>query len=237
KEDPLKVLKNILERIISKNGILLIPSFAVGRAQSLIYAFHKIFDSYPNLKIPMYLNSPMASDVTELYEQYPDEHKLTKKQYYNLFQDIHIVNSLDESKALNQKTGPIIIISASGMLSGGRILHHLKAYSAGENNAILLVGFQAPGTRGHNLQQGNRILKIHGQEYKVNAEVFEIDNLSAHADQEELLKWLNSSSLEGIKKVFLVHGEKEASTEIEKIINETLLLKTSIPSPGDKFDL
>jgi len=141
--DPLAEFKKLVEEIQHKRSVLLIPSFAVGRAQSIILLLHQLFKKYPKLKVPVYLNSPMAKQVTELYEKYSSDHKLTKAESKEIFSSIKIISSIEESKALNENKKPMIIISASGMLTGGRIMHHLDTYGDNHDNIKLISGFKS----------------------------------------------------------------------------------------------
>ncbi|MEZ4873224.1 MAG: MBL fold metallo-hydrolase [Bdellovibrionales bacterium] len=138
-DDPIEVIGEILERLIPQKGVLMIPSFAVGRAQQLMYIMYEIFKKYPHLKVPVFLNSPMATNVTHLFKKHADEHKLSPYMCDEVFGAVHYVQSVEESKQLNESHGPMVIISASGMLTGGRIVHHLKAFAGSANNAILLA--------------------------------------------------------------------------------------------------
>ncbi len=191
RDDPMLKLATIINKTIVRKGVVLIPVFAVGRAQELLYYIHLLKNSgaIPE-HVPVYLNSPMAVDATAIYSKHRSEHKLSKEECAALNRTAHIVNSVEESRALNQMKGPMIILSASGMASGGRVVHHLKAFAPKSNNTILFAGFQAAGTRGAAMVDGAREIKIHGEYYPIKARVEIISNLSAHADYEEILTWL-----------------------------------------------
>jgi len=213
KVDPVEALGKVVEEVIEKKSVLLIPSFAVGRTQALLKCFWDLFEKNKNLKIPLFVNSPMATDVTELYQEFHSFHNLSKEHCKEVCQLPQFARTVDQSKLLNSKKGPIAIISASGMLAGGRVLHHMKTYAPHEDNIILLAGFQAAGTRGAHILQGHREVKIHGQIVLVRAKVEHFDFLSAHADQDDLAKWL-SHLRQPPKKIFLVHGEPSASDNL-----------------------
>lgn len=234
--DPLAEFKKLVEEIQHKRSVLLIPSFAVGRAQSIILLLHQLFKKYPKLKVPVYLNSPMAKQVTELYEKYSSDHKLTKAESKEIFSSIKIISSIEESKALNENKGPMIIISASGMLTGGRILHHLDTYGDNPDNILLLAGFQAEGTRGYDIAHGERRIKFHGTYHQLRLKVVQFDFLSAHGDQKDLLDWL-SSIPSPPRRVFITHGEALAADSFRKKIIEDLNFNAFVPRDGEIINL
>lgn len=228
-----------LEKLINlawqKRSVLLIPAFALGRSQNLIYEIIQLKrqQAIP-LDIPVYFNSPMGMEVCELYEKYPDYQKLEPGEFEEFASQVRFVKSADESRALNERKGPMVIIAASGMMTGGRVLHHLKAFAGDPRNMILLAGFQAQGTRGWTLASGQNKVKLHGHYVDVNAQIINSDSFSAHADQEELLRWLGAIP-EKPKRVFLVHGEPEASDELRKKIEEKFQMNVTIPQQNDTF--
>ncbi|MCL5669534.1 MAG: MBL fold metallo-hydrolase, partial [Gammaproteobacteria bacterium] len=188
--DPQIALAEIIHRTVARNGVMVIPSFAVGRAQTLLYYIHllKATQSIPD--IPVFLDSPMAADATRIFHEHRALHRLTDAQCDAMCRAAHIVNSPEESKALDQRRGPMIIISASGMATGGRVLHHLKTFAPDARNTILFAGFQAGGTRGAAMLNGAKNIKIFGEYVPLRAEVVALHNLSAHADYGEILDWL-----------------------------------------------
>lgn len=226
--DAVSEFKKLVDKIRERKSVLLVPSFAVGRAQTIILILHKLFELYPHLRVPIYLNSPMAKEVTELYTKFTDDHKLNHQQTREIFGSVKIISSIDESKQLNQGRGPMIIISASGMLTGGRILHHLEAYGEDPRNILLLPGFQAEGTRGYDIAHGERRIKFHGIYHQLNLEVEQFDFLSAHADQEGLLNWLKAMPRKP-KRVFITHGEAMASDTLRKRVEEDLHFSACTP--------
>lgn len=214
-----EILKNIINQIYSKGKVLLIPSFAVGRAQNLLYEISQLQINKLIPNIPTYLNTPMGAEVMELYHQFNSFHRLKNGELRDSISCCRFIKTADQSKDLNEKKGPMVIIAASGMLTGGRVLHHVKAFGRDPDNAILLAGFQAPGTRGWSLQSGAKEIKLHGSFHPINAQIILSDSFSAHADQQELLHWLKHLS-KVPKKIFLVHGEPTASDELRKKIEE-----------------
>lgn len=228
-DDPKIKLAAIINKTVKRKGVIVIPVFAVGRAQELLYYIHLLKTSGAiSEDIPVYLNSPMAVDATEIFNHYQGEHRLTAEQSRALFNTAHMVNSIEQSKALNEKKGPMIILSASGMASGGRVVHHLKAFATKSNNTILFVGFQAAGTRGAAMLDGVESIKIHGEYIPVRASVELISNLSAHADYMEILDWLGGFETPP-KKTFIVHGEPVAADSMRRHIEEKLNWHVEVP--------
>lgn len=234
--DGVELLADILERTNGRGGVLLIPSFAVGRAQTLLYCLHEIFERRPELRVPVYVNSPMATDATEIFERYVDYHRLSKERCAAVCDVARFTRGVDESIALAKKRGPLVIISASGMATGGRVLHHLKALAPDAANTILMPGFQAPGTRGAALAAGAESIKIHGEYVPVRAEVIPLDVFSAHADREALLRWLGACR-RAPRQVFVVHGEPVASDSLRRGIQEALGYRACTPEYAEAFDL
>lgn len=218
--DPIEQLGEIINKTINRKGSLVIPSFAVGRAQNLLYYIYKLKTSNVIPNIPVYLDSPMAVSATNLFCKYAKEHNLSKDETNKVCDMVKYVSTVEDSKALDETTHPIIIISASGMATGGRVLHHLKAFATDERNTILLSGFQAAGTRGDRFLKGEKQIKMLGKMVPIKAEVLNLENTSAHADQPEILAWLGKFT-KPPRKVFLTHGEKGSSKALkEKIIDE-----------------
>ncbi len=234
--DPKRELGQIVTETANRKGVVLIPAFAVGRSQTILHflAQLKLAGEIPD--IPIYLNSPMSTDVTNVFFQFANLHKLSPKECEGMREVVRFVKSADESKALNMRRGPMVIISASGMATGGRILHHLKEFAPGSANTIVLAGFQAAGTRGRSLQDGAKEIKIHGGFVPVNAEVRLIENLSAHADASEILEWLERSGARP-RRVFVTHGEPSASAALASAIQKRLGWESETPAQGNEFPL
>ena len=230
--DPIGAVAEILERTTQRGGVLLIPSFAVGRAQTLLYCLHEIFARDIGPRVPVYLNSPMAGSVTDLYERHVDYHRLSPEACGAVCDVATFTRTVDESKALAERRGPLVIISASGMATGGRVLHHLKGLAPDPANTILLPGFQAPGTRGAALASGASSIKIHGDYVPVRAEVVKLDVFSAHADQGDLLAWIGACE-KPPRGVFLVHGEPPAADAFRKRCEGSLGLDVHVPQLGE----
>lgn len=226
--DPLKMLAEVINKTVGRKGVLLIPTFAVGRAQALLYCIgtlkkHKLIPD-----CPVYLNSPMAVDATRIFLNHAGEHRLTRAECEIMARTTHIVNSVEESKQLNKKQGPMIILAASGMATGGRVVHHLKAFAPDPRNTILFTGYQAGGTRGASIITGAASIKIHGEYVPVRAEVRQMENLSAHADVDETISWLKAFAIPP-HKTFITHGEPEASDALRKRIQEEMGWPCQIP--------
>lgn len=229
RDDPMLKLATIINRTVKRKGVVVIPVFAVGRAQELLYYIHLLKKSGAiSEDIPVYLNSPMAVDATAIFSKHHGEHRLSKEECIALSRTARMVNSVEESRALNQMKGPMIILSASGMASGGRVVHHLKAFAPKSNNTILFAGFQAAGTRGAAMLDGAEEIKIHGEYVPVKASVESITNLSAHADYSEIITWLKGFD-SAPKKTFIVHGEPLAADAMRLHVEEQLHWHTEVP--------
>ncbi len=231
---PIETLARIIRETAEKGGTIVIPAFAVGRAQSLLFYINKlksenrIFDS-----IPVYLDSPMAINASKLMCHHIKDHKLDPNTCRNMCDIATYTRTVEQSKAIYSENIniPKIIISASGMATGGRVLHHLKNYIGDRRNTILLAGFQANGTRGDRLAKGEQNVKIHGQNWPVKARIEILDSMSAHADYKEILSWLRDLKTPP-QKTFVVHGELSASQKMSEHIEGYLNWNTTIPEHG-----
>jgi len=230
------ILGSHLSRALRRGGVVVIPAFAVGRAQTLTLLISRLKAKRAIPNVPVFLNSPMAIDATRLYHKYRSEHRLTVEECDAACAVAQMVHTADESRALNERSGPMIIISASGMATGGRVLHHLKAFAPNPRNLILLPGFQAAGTRGAALASGAQEIKIHGSYVPVRAEVIKLDAMSAHADYTEILHWLNGFKRPP-KQIFVTHGEPAAADEMRRRIEENLGWTVTVPEYGQKVSL
>lgn len=229
-------LADVLGRTIKRNGVVVVPAFAVGRAQLLLHAIARLQASGAIPEVPVYLNSPMATDVTALYRKYPDLHRLSDADMDAMRSMTRLVNTVEESKALNRRKGPMIIVSASGMATGGRVLHHLVAFAPDPRNAIVLSGFQAGGTRGAALANGAKTIRIYGEDVAVNAEVVQLASASAHADGNEILSWLRSAP-KPPRRIFITHGEPEAAEALRVRIDRELHWDAHVPDYREVVDL
>ncbi len=236
KEDPTEALGRIIERTVQRGGSVVIPAFAVGRTQTLIYHLWQLRKQGRLGNVPVFLDSPMATSASELLHAYPAEHKLDRTEYDAAFDAVTYVRDVAESIALSANRYPKVIISASGMASGGRVLHHIKAFGPDHRNTLLFSGFQAAGTRGRKLINGARETKIHGQWIPVHAELAELPMLSAHADSDELMRWL-SGFRKKPRQVLIVHGEPEASEALRERIIRELGWRARVPLQNEVIDL
>lgn len=235
--DVLTQLEEIINSTFAKGGTVVIPAFAVGRTQILLYYIYKLKqEKRLSHHIPIYLDSPMAQDATTLWNHYSGEHRLSKEECSKVCAVAEYVQSREDSKRLNSSPFPSIIISASGMAEGGRILHHLVHYAPKEENTILFAGFQAEGTRGDRMLKGEREIKIHGHMIPIRARIENLDTLSSHADYEEILHWLRGFE-SAPKQIFITHGEPQAAESLKSKIEEALSWKVSIPHYLDSIDL
>lgn len=234
--DPLAALRVVIDRTVQRGGTVVIPAFAVGRAQTLIYLLWKLRQAGELRNVPVYLDSPMATSATELLDRHADEHKLSPREYEAASSAVTYVRDVEESKALSANRYPKVIISASGMATGGRVLHHIAAFGPDHRNTLLFSGFQAAGTRGRKLLEGAKETKIYGDWLPINAEVAELPMLSAHADSDELMRWLRGFQ-EAPRRVFIVHGEPEASDALRERIQRELNWHATVPLQGQRYEL
>jgi len=232
KEDVIAELGPILQKLAKRGGVAVIPVFAVGRAQALLHAIHqlKLRGDLPT-SLPVFLDSPMAVSTTHLFEHHQGEHRLSSQDAHALTHAATMVSSTDESRALANRHGPMVILSASGMATGGRVLHHIALYAGDHRNMIILTGFQAPGTRGATLASGAKAVRIHGRDVAVNAEVVQLQSASAHADANQILAWLRTMP-KAPDQVYVVHGELGASDELRKRIEHELGWRALVPEHG-----
>jgi len=235
-------LARIVRGTAERGGVVLIPSFAVGRTQELLYILRELEDANRIPTLPAYVDSPMAIDATRILMKYPEEHDLDMSREQKAGADplncreVNFVRTAELSKTLNDMRYPMIVIASSGMATGGRILHHLAHRLPDSRNTVLFVGYQAEGTRGRSLLEGARQLKIHGQMVDVRAEIKMLGQFSAHADYAEILRWLRNFK-RAPKGVFIVHGEPEPRRALkEKIIHE-FGWSVALPADLERFDL
>lgn len=234
-DDLLAELGPLLKTVAARGGVAVVPVFAVGRAQAMLHAISLLKNrrDIPR-SLPVFLDSPMAVHSTHLFEQHPGLHRLTEKQSLALTRSATMVESTDDSKALARRHGPMVILSASGMATGGRVLHHLEHYLSDHRNMVILTGFQAPGTRGASLADGAGSVRIHGRDIPVQAEVAQLQAASAHADARQLIAWLRTMP-QAPEQVYVVHGERKASDELRKRINHELGWRAVVPEHGSTW--
>lgn len=234
--DPEDSLLEIIGETIGRGGTVIVPAFAVGRTQSLLHYLERLKESGRLRNVPVFLDSPMAQDASEIFCRNPGDHKLSAQACRRACAVARYVRSVDESKALMENPMPKVIISASGMATGGRVLHHLKRYAPDPKNTILFTGFQAGGTRGAAMVAGVESIKIHGSYLPVRAEVRNLEMLSGHADADELLRWLRGFKT-APRMTFITHGEPTASDALRDRIEEELGWRCLVPEHGRKVDL
>lgn len=227
-EDVEEKLITLIKETLCNKGTLIIPSFAVERLQTLMYILWNLYQKNKIPNIPVYVDSPMGNNVLSVFESFSDWHKISQKEYYAICDHIHIVTSYKETWEVIDKPHPKIVIAGSGMVTGGRVLTYLKQCIDTINTSVLLVGYQAEGTRGRQLQEGAHEIKLFGKYYPVKAKIHQIESLSAHADQQELLDWMGA--IKNIpENVFLVHGEATAADALRVKIQDTYSWKVKIP--------
>lgn len=236
--DAFQVLEQVINQTIKKSGILIIPAFAVERTQLLLYCLNQLKNKKLIPDIPVYLDSPMAIAVTELFCQFKEEHTLEESLCKDITRVAKYTRTARESKELDSSNmnGPAIIIAGSGMADGGRVLYHFQKYISDKKNTILFTGYQSTGTLGQQLIKGENKIKIYGNKYIVRAEIKKLDMLSAHADYNEILEWLSGFE-KAPKKVFLTHGEKAAGRNLKELIEKKFGWSVVIPKHAESFDL
>ncbi len=241
-EDPKIKLQEVIQSTIRRGGQVIIPAFAVGRTQLLLYLLRELENEGKIPKLPVYLDSPMAIDATRQYLAHTEDHDLEMSKLMDeainplRTSRLEICRSISSSKALNDRNDPLIIISASGMATGGRVLHHLKRRLPDERSTVLFVGYQAVGTRGRRILDGEPEIVIHGQTVPVRAKVERIDGLSAHADANEIMRWLKTAQ-QAPRKCFVIHGEPEASQTLCRKIASELSWEVVVPALDQRVKL
>jgi metallo-beta-lactamase family protein len=227
--DVLDQLAEVINRTQQRGGKVIIPTFAVGRTQSLLYCIHLLKQKKAiDTALPVYLNSPMAQEATRIFRQHAGEYRLSEQQVEAMCREVKVVSDIEESKWINTVKTPMILMAGSGMATGGRIVHHLKQFMPDPKNTILFTGFQAGGTRGAAMLDGVKEIKIHGEYYPVNAEIGLVDNLSAHADAGEIIGWLRNFQ-KPPRRTFITHGEPVAADTLRLRIEEQLGWETYVP--------
>ena len=231
-------------KVINEGGKVIIPAFAVGRTQTIVYLLHKLFDQNRIPEIPIYVDSPMAFDATAVFRSHPE---CLDRETYRIFLEegtdpfgfgrLKYIKKTEESKELNEKTGPMIIISASGMAEGGRILHHLANNICNPKNLILFVGYAAEHTLARRIMDGNERVNIFGEEYEVRAKIKKMDYFSGHADQKELLDYLRLNQQNKLKNIFLVHGEEDMALPFREKLLQKGYKNVQFPASGEIINI
>lgn len=238
------ILQNVIKETLFRGGTLMIPSFAMERTQELLYELDQLINHNQIPRVPIYVDSPLATNLTEVYKKYPNYfnpktmHIIESGDDIFNFPGLIFTRTVDQSKSINNVKGPKIIIAGSGMSTGGRILHHEMRYLSDPNSAILFVGYQVEGSLGRRILDGEKEVRIFGEKINVNCQIKAIGGYSAHADQNMLLKWVKSAGSGGnLKKVFVVQGEEESSEILAEKIKSGLGIDAVVPSQGESFEL
>jgi metallo-beta-lactamase family protein len=243
-DDAMRQLGEIAKRVIKNKGRIIIPAFAIERTQELVYYFHLLVDNKVIPEVPIYVDSPMATSATTIFQVHPECYDQEIREAFIQhhknpfgFNSLHFTTSIEESKDLNDHSGPLIIISADGMCEAGRVQHHLINSIGDPKTTILTVGFMAQNTLGRRIRNKETDVKIHGQWFKRKAEVEEINAFSAHADYFEALEWLNSMDTSRLKQIFLVHGEPKGQSAFKKYLAENGFPQTEITKYGKTYGM
>lgn len=235
-EDHADVLATLVSETVARGGTVLIPAFAVGRAQTLMYLLTTLQAQGRIPRLPVYLDSPMAIDATDVFRRHSKEHRLSRSQCDTLCSHISFVRDAESSQAISGSPVPKVIIAGAGMLNGGRILHHLQSFGGDWRNTLIIAGYQAAGTRGHALLNGAESLRIYGQEIPIKCQVAKLEGLSAHADYHELMEWLRLLPTSP-RQTFITHGEPIASDSLRKHLEHEMGWDAMVPEQGDEIDL
>ena len=236
KTDAAAVLADVVEETVKRGGTVVVPAFAVGRAQTLLYYLWQLRQAGRLPDVPVYLDSPMAIRASELLGSHVDDHRLSPEVYEGMRQMANYSPDSDQSRKISASTEPKIIISASGMATGGRILHHLKAFAPDPRNTIMITGYQVPGTRGASIAAGERFVRIYGEWVPIKAQVADLAMLSAHADADELIRWARGFST-APKEVFVVHGEPGPADALRRRLDREFGWRATVPQADQTFDL
>lgn len=228
RSDVMQQLADVINRTAARGGVVVIPAFAVGRAQTLMYCIHLLKAGRAIHDVPVYLNSPMAASATGVFHRHVNELRLAPADCEAMARAVQVVETPEESRLLNTRRGPMVIIAASGMATGGRVVHHLKAFAPDQRNTILFAGFQAGGTRGATIAGGAPTVRIHGEDVPVRAEVAMLDTLSAHADAAEIIDWLRGFRA-APRQTFITHGEPAAADAMRQRIERELHWSCHMP--------
>ncbi len=236
KTDPAEALAAVVEATVKRGGTLVVPAFAVGRAQTLLYYLWQLRSAGRLPDVPIYLDSPMAINASELLGEFSDDHRLAPGVYEGMCAMASYTRDAEQSMKISASTDPKIVISASGMATGGRILHHLKAFAPDPRNTIMITGYQVPGTRGASISAGERFVRIYGEWIPIKAQVADLAMLSAHADADELIRWASGFNAPP-KKVFVVHGEPQPADTLRRRLEHELGWDAVVPRMNQLFEL
>ena len=234
--EPVEALAEIINPTVHRGGTVLIPAFAVGRAQMLLYYMWQLRSGGRMPEVPVYLDSPMAINASDLLRSHPNDHRLAPEVYEDMCAMATYTRDAEQSKKISESKDPKVVISASGMATGGRILHHLAAFAPDPRNAIVLTGYQAPGTRGRSIVAGDPQVRIHGEGVPINARVANLKMMSAHADADELIRWASEFAAPP-KRVFVVHGEAQAADTLRRRLDHELGWTATVSRQDQLFEL
>ena len=234
--DPANALADVVTATVSRGGTVVIPAFAVGRAQTLLYYLWQLREAGRLPEVPVYLDSPMAINASDLLGTHRADHRLAPEVYEAMCAMATYTRDAEQSMKISASTEPKIVISASGMATGGRILHHLKAFAPDPRNTIAITGYQVPGTRGASLANGETSVKVYGEWIPVKAQVANLKMMSAHADADELIRWARGFTT-APKHVFVVHGEPQPADTLRRRLDHEFGWQATVPRPGQIFDL
>ena len=244
KRERKEILEKVIEETITNGGTLMVPSFAMERTQELLYELNELINHNRIPRVPIFVDSPLAINLTEVYKKYPDYFNKTAAYLINSGDDIFnfpglkFTRTVNESKTINDIVGPKVIIAGSGMSNGGRILHHEQRYLPDPKSTILFIGYQVEGTLGRKILDGQKEVSIFGQMVPVNCQVKAIGGYSAHADQNMLTEWIKSAAVGGkLKNVFIVQGEEDSARALADRIKKELGVNSTVPDIGASFDL
>jgi metallo-beta-lactamase family protein len=237
-------VRDLIRRVVDRRGKVVIPAFAVGRTQLIVYTLHQMIDRGELPRLPVFVDSPLATDVTDVFRRHPEDFDEEARRFLHSdphgavfgFDLLHYTRDVAESKAINDMTGPLIIIAGSGMVESGRVLHHLRHTVGDPRNAVLLTSWMAPHTLGRRLLEGEKEIRIYGETHKVRAEVVSIQGFSAHADQAFLTTYARSA-LPRVRKVILVHGDSGPATAFQAILKRSGFDDVLYPALGDSLEL
>jgi len=240
--DPLQLLGDIVNRVVKRGGSIVIPAFAIGRTQTFMYYLRELENLQRIPKVPVYVDSPMALSATDLYLKYKEDHdaEFSRDEQHGgdplSVHEFHLAKSVQDSKQINSVKTPCIIVSASGMVTGGRVLHHLAMRLGDARNCVILGGFQAEGTRGRALQEGAKTLNLFGKPVPVLAEIVVMGQFSAHAGKSELLRWLTGLQVPP-KQVYMTHGEPAAAQSLQQAIVQNFKWKAAVARYLDSAEI
>ncbi len=234
--DPVDTLADVIDETVARGGTVVVPAFAVGRAQTLLYYLWTLREAGRLPDVPVYLDSPMAINASDLLGTYAGDHRLAPGVYEAMCAMAVYTRDPEQSMRISASREPKIVISASGMATGGRILHHLKAFAPDPRNTIMITGYQVPGTRGASIVAGERFVRIYGEWVPINAQVANLAMLSAHADADELVRWAKGFTA-APKEVFVVHGEPGPADTLRRRLDHELGWQATVPRPNQMFEL